>query len=219
MNTKIRLLMAIAIAHLPSNSMRCALYRCMPGYTIGQRARIGLGTLISVDRFEAADDVTIWRSTTIIGPIHVTLGAGTFIGRHNRIECGESVAGDHVTHMGYARRFITGARALINDSHLFDVMGSVQIGDGTWVAGFGSQFLTHGAGTVNRDIVIGSGSFIGSAARFAPGSGIGDNVIVAMGAVVTRRVEQNSVVVGGVPARVLRERGDEDRYRFERNWD
>ena len=153
-----------------------------------------------------------------VGPIEVHLGEGTFIGRWNRIECGEAAASPSQAHMNYARRFETGRNCLLNDSHLIDVLGLVSIGDGTWLAGFSSQFLTHGAGAMNRDIRIGRDCFLGSAVRFAPGSGVADRTIVAMGSVVTKTLTESDVVIGGVPARILKTREGEDAYRFERSW-
>lgn len=52
-------------------------------------------------------------------------------------------------------------------------------------------------------ITIGHNVWIGGNAVVNPGVTIGDNVVVASGAVVTKNVPDN-VLVGGVPARVLR---------------
>ena len=80
----------------------------------------------------------------------------------------------------------------------------------------GVQFITHDGGVwvvrnlyrqyKNVDlfgkIVIGNNVHIGSNAVIMPGVTIGDNCIVGVGAVVTKAVPDNSVVVG-VPARVI----------------
>jgi len=71
---------------------------------------------------------------------------------------------------------------------------------------------------MNRDIAIGEKCFLGTALRFAPGSGVADRVIVGMGAVVTKRLPESDVIVGGLPAKVLRVRGEADVYAFERTW-
>jgi acetyltransferase-like isoleucine patch superfamily enzyme len=67
-----------------------------------------------------------------------------------------------------------------------------------------SQFWTHGAGVIDRDIQIGRDCYLGSAVRFAPGSGIGNNVIVALGSVVTEKFDISKAMIGGVPAKVLK---------------
>ncbi len=54
-----------------------------------------------------------------------------------------------------------------------------------------------------NDIVIGSGVWLGTASTILGPCRIGDNSVVAAGALVNRDVPAN-VVVGGVPARVIR---------------
>lgn len=218
-HAKIRRILALLISHLPLGGLRRCAYGLLLGYRFGPGTRLGWQVQIAVDSFEAGANVLIRRGTTFIGPISVMLGEKAFIGRYNKIECGDGAARDNVRHMNYARRFIVGRNCLINESHLFDVLGEIRIGDGTWVAGFASQFLTHGAGTMNRDIAIGAESFLGSAVRFAPGSGVGDKVIVAMGAVVTKRITEDQVIVGGVPARVIKVRPEEDKHTFTKTWE
>lgn len=212
-----RKLLALAVAWMPANALRIAGYRLL-GCSIGTACRIGIGTVIAVDHFACGARVAIRRGNLFSGPITVTLGDDTFIGRWNRIECGDAAAAPGQAAMAYARHFETGRNCLINEGHLFDVLGRISIGDGSWVAGFASQFLTHGASAMDRDITIGRECFLGSALRFAPGSGVGDKVMVAMGAVVTERITGDDVVVGGVPARVVRAREEGDGYRFDRTW-
>jgi len=167
----------------------------------------------------AALRITLYRrGTCFIGPMSVDLADRTFIGRFNKIECGAGAADARVAHMNYTRRFQTGSNSLINEAHLFDVLGTIDIGRGSWIAGFSSQFLTHGASVMNRDICIGEDCFLGSAVRFAPGSSVADRVIVGMGAVVTGNIPDSDVIVAGLPARVIRVRDESDNYRFEKTW-
>jgi acetyltransferase-like isoleucine patch superfamily enzyme len=63
-------------------------------------------------------------------------------------------------------------------------------------------------GVRDRNIDIGADCYLGSAVRFAPGSGIGDNVLVAMGSVVSGVIPVDNALVGGVPAKVLKEKYD-----------
>lgn len=64
-------------------------------------------------------------------------------------------------------------------------------------------------------ITIGDGCWICSAATICGGVTIGENSIIAAGAVVTKDVPPNSLV-GGVPARVLRQIDENDRINV---WD
>ena len=57
---------------------------------------------------------------------------------------------------------------------------------------------------VNSSVRIGAGTWLGTGAVILPGSHIGRNVVVAAGAVV-RGAVPDYAVVGGVPARVIRE--------------
>jgi len=57
---------------------------------------------------------------------------------------------------------------------------------------------------VNSSVRIGAGTWLGTGAVILPGANIGRNVVVAAGAVV-RGAVPDYAVVGGVPARVIRE--------------
>ena len=64
----------------------------------------------------------------------------------------------------------------------------------------------------NKSIRLGSNVWLGAGAILMPGVTVGDNSIVGAGAVVTKDVEANTIVVGN-PARVLRRiTEDDDRY-------
>lgn len=58
-------------------------------------------------------------------------------------------------------------------------------------------------------VTIGNDVWIGGNVTILPGVTIGDNVVIAAGAVVTKDVPSNTVV-GGVPARVIKELPEED---------
>ncbi|KYG31776.1 sugar O-acetyltransferase [Alkalihalobacillus trypoxylicola] len=55
-----------------------------------------------------------------------------------------------------------------------------------------------------KPIVFGNNVWIGGSAIINPGVTVGDNVVIASGAVVTKDVPDN-VVVGGNPARIIKE--------------
>ena len=139
-----------------------------------------------------------------VGPMAVEIGAGASIGHRNTFSCGFWTVQDQYRHKGYARSLQIGANALIPSGHYFDLAGAFVLGEGSWIAGIGSQFWTHGVGVRDRDIRIGRDCYLASAVRFAPGSAVGDNVLVALGSVVTRKFDVNEAVLGGVPAEVLK---------------
>lgn len=66
---------------------------------------------------------------------------------------------------------------------------------------YGIEFGKQGYEDV-MPVTIGNNVWIGRRVMFMPGSAVGDNVVVAAGAVVTKKFPSN-VVVGGVPARII----------------
>lgn len=57
--------------------------------------------------------------------------------------------------------------------------------------------------TISQPIVIKKGAWIGAGATILPGVTVGENAIVAAGAVVSKDVPDNSIV-GGVPAKFIK---------------
>lgn len=117
--------------------------------------------------------------------------------------------------MHAARRVRIGNNVVINGFvHVWGA-GGVEIGDDSLIAAhtvITSQTHTVGAlksGQLYRDTIevrpirIGANVWIGSNVTILPGVEIGDNSIVAAGAVVTKSVPANTLVAG-VPARAIR---------------
>lgn len=79
----------------------------------------------------------------------------------------------------------------------------VHVDDGTYIA-FEAVILTHDMSRVlTTDTYIGKNCFIGARSIIMPGVRIGDQCIVATGAVVVHDVPPHSIV-GGNPAKILR---------------
>lgn len=62
-------------------------------------------------------------------------------------------------------------------------------------------------GVSKKGIVIGNDVWVGAGVRILDGVHIGDHSVIGAGSVVTRDIPENSVAVG-VPARVMRSRGE-----------
>jgi acetyltransferase-like isoleucine patch superfamily enzyme len=202
----LKLALAVLVSLLPFNGLRVLGYRLLFGYQISE-SRIGFGTVLVVDRF-VAEKIRLGLFNLFIGPMQVVIGEGTSIGNRNTISCGYWVLRDQYRESNYTRTLELGERVLITSSHYFDIAGTFKLGKDSWIAGIGSQFWTHGAGVHERDVWIGENCYVGSAVRFAPGARIGNDVLVAMGSVVTGALQVDKAMVGGVPAKVLKENYD-----------
>ncbi len=110
----------------------------------------------------------------------------------------------------FGRNIAVGRHVFINACCHFQDHGGVTLGDGCQI-GHDVVFATldHGLAPDERHttrpapIVLGRNVWVGSHATILRGVAIGDNAVVAAGAVVTKDVEANTIV-GGVPARKIR---------------
>jgi acetyltransferase-like isoleucine patch superfamily enzyme len=198
----IKVALALLVSILPLNALRSLGYRLL-GYRI-HASRIGFGTVIAVEE-AVITRAKVGHFNLLIGPIKVSIREGASIGNRNTFSCGYWVLKSQYKESDYTRTLQIGAEALITSGHHFDLAGRFELGDRSWIAGTGSQFWTHGVGVRDRDIQIGSDCYLGSAVRFAPGSKIGNHVLVAMGSVVSGVISIDHALVGGVPAKVLKE--------------
>ena len=198
--------LAVLIGFLPLNFLRVLGYRLLFGYRIAS-SRIGFGTIIAVDEFSITRS-KIGFFNQFIGPMKINIAEGASIGNRNTFSCGYWVLREENRTMNYLRTLEIGADTLITSGHHFDVAGKFKLGDRSWIAGIGSQFWTHGVGVLDRNIEIGSDCYLGSAVRFAPGAAIANNVLVAMGSVVSGKIDASNALIGGVPAKVLRKNYD-----------
>ncbi|MDE6471661.1 MAG: sugar O-acetyltransferase [Clostridia bacterium] len=110
----------------------------------------------------------------------------------------------------YGQNIKVGKNVFINSGCCFQDQGGIEIGDNVLI---GQQVVIA---TINHDfnpskranmypasVKIGNGVWIGAHATILSGVTIGDNAIIAAGAVVTKDVPQNAVVAG-VPAKIIK---------------
>ena len=103
-----------------------------------------------------------------------------------------------------------GERVFINEGCCFQDQGGIEIGDDCLI---GQQVVIA---TLNHDlkseyrkdmlpqkVKIGKNVWIGAHATILPGVTIGDNAVIAAGAVVNKSVAKNTVVAG-VPAKIIK---------------
>lgn len=110
----------------------------------------------------------------------------------------------------FGKNITLGKNVFINACCHFQDHGGVTLGDGCQI-GHNVVFATlnHGMAPEDRHttypapIVLGKNVWVGSNATILSGVTIGDNAIVAAGAVVTKDVAAGAIV-GGVPAKFIR---------------
>lgn len=111
----------------------------------------------------------------------------------------------------FGKNITIGKNVFFNTGCSFQDRGGVSIGNGSMLGmNVTIATLNHGLSSETRNttypspVIIGENVWIGSNATILPGVTIGNNSVVAAGAVVTKDVPEN-VVVAGVPAKVLKE--------------
>lgn len=110
----------------------------------------------------------------------------------------------------FGKNIHVGENVFINACCHFQDHGGVTLGDGCQI-GHNVVFATlnHGLEPADRGttypapIMLGRNVWVGSNATILQGVTIGDNAVVAAGAVVSRDVPANTIV-GGVPARIIK---------------
>ena len=160
----------------------------------------------------AAQGMTIGQGTGF-SKLHVTWPHQVQIGRGCRLE--------HDIYFHFDGIYQSGPSILIGDGCFlgsnceFNITNRIEIGNHCQIAS-GSRFVDHnhgmepgkligGQAQTSAPIVLGEDVWIGANAVILEGVTIGSGAVVGAGAVVTRPVAANTVV-GGVPARVIRER-------------
>jgi acetyltransferase-like isoleucine patch superfamily enzyme len=110
----------------------------------------------------------------------------------------------------FGKNILIGKNVFFNTGCSFQDRGGITIGDGTMIGmNVTIATLNHGLSLDTRNttypspVNIGENVWIGSNATILPGVTIGDNSVVAAGAVVTKDVPENTVVAG-VPAKVVK---------------
>lgn len=217
------------IALLPSFVKR-PCYRLFFGYKVGRGVRIGL-SIIDSEGCEIGDDTRIGHFNVVIGVRRLTLGDHVRIGHLNIIR-----GGDEVIFGRYAElirmneinsipdpdvvnpvdsRITIGPGSIITTGHKIDFTDRVEIGRRVIIGGRNSSLWTHNRQRT-KPISIGDFAYIGSEIRMAPGAAIPARCVVGIGSVIVGKVDGEGWLVGGVPAKPLKELSAEDLFLIER---
>lgn len=223
MKRKFRLAMLVLAAILPGPLKRC-IYRWIFGYRIGRDVRIGFA-LLDCLHLSIGDHSSISHGVLFLRCGDARIGAHVNIGPCNIFRGGESIElGDYCQLLrlnainaipdndcvnASQSIFRLGYGSVITAEHRIDFTDRVTIGRCTTIAGRNSSVWTHNR-RVGRSVLIGDFCYVGSEVRIAPGVHIGDCCIAGLGAVVTRGSVESNWLIGGVPARPIRQLRTED---------
>ena len=227
-SSKLRLSALALVAVLPGFLKR-PLYRWLFGYKIGRRVRLGL-SLIDARECEIADDVSVGHLNLVLGVGRLSVGEHARIGFLNVIRGGEEVAigrwaeilrmneinsiPDPLVVNPTDPRFHLGDGSIVTAGHKIDFTDRVSIGRRTILGGRNSSLWTHNRQRT-RPIEIGELTYVGSEIRVAPGGVIPSRCIVGIGSVITGRLEGESMLIAGVPARAVKQLSEGDRFLVE----
>lgn len=140
----------------------------------------------------------------------IVFGENVSIGKNTTIECTGSLK-------SIGKGLVVGDRVGLGTHGFLGCAGGIEIGDDTI---FGNYVSLHSEnhnyqdantpirlqGVTHKGIKIGCDCWIGAKATILDGAVIGDGCIVAAGAVVRGEIPAYSII-GGVPAKVLKQRG------------
>jgi acetyltransferase-like isoleucine patch superfamily enzyme len=174
---------------------------------IRQRSKVSLAATIKFPAFVRLGHGCIVRTGAIID----APGPGL-------LELGDKVQLNRGVYLGaFGKHFSVGARTQFNRNALVDGRGSIRIGNDVLV-GPGAQLISYQhrfeslevsinqQGLEAGEIVIEDDVWIGAGAIVLAGITIGRGSVVGAGAVVTRSCPPYSIL-GGIPARIIGERG------------
>ncbi len=227
--SKFRLATLAAIAFLPSFLKR-PFYRLFFHYRIGKRVYIGL-SIIDARECVIEDDVRIGHLNIVIGVTKLTIRDHVKIGYFNIIRGGDEVLlgrYSEIMRMNEINsipdpdvvnetdpRFLLGDGSIVTAGHKIDFTDRVEIGRRTILGGRNSSLWTHNRQRT-RPIRIGSFTYIGSEIRIAPGGGVPSKCIVGIGSVITNEFTEEEHLIGGVPAKSIKELDDDDKFLIQR---
>jgi acetyltransferase-like isoleucine patch superfamily enzyme len=168
------------------------------GCTIKNKSNINFGK-----------NVTIEKHTTIDGYASQKLkfGSGSRIGSYSVVTC--------TSHLSkYGKGLSIGSNSAIGQFAEFGAAGGIEIGNdvimGSYISFHSENHnfsdttkLIRDQGVTSKGIKLGNNIWVGAKVTFLDGSVIGNNCVIAAGAVVNG-VFPDNVVIGGVPAKILK---------------
>ena len=227
--SKFRLATLACIAFLPSFLKR-PCYRWFFGYKIGRRVRVGL-SIIDAGRCEIGDETTFGHFNVVIGVADLSIGDHVRIGHLNIIRGGDEVRIGRYSEIMRLNeinsipdpevvnpvdpKLSIGPGTIITTGHKIDFTDRVTIGRRAIIGGRNSSLWTHNRQRT-QPVSIGDFAYVGSEVRLAPGASIPERSVVGIGSVIVGKIDAAGWLIGGVPAKPIKELSAEDRFLVER---
>jgi acetyltransferase-like isoleucine patch superfamily enzyme len=222
-------ILIIFLTFIFPSSVKCFLYRHLFGYKIGKRVKIGF-SVIDAKECVIDDDVKIGHLNLFVQTKKLMIGDNARIGHLNIIRGGEEVIlgryceilrlneinaiPNPIASNPVDQRFILGNGSVIAASHKIDFSDKVEFGKCVILGGRNSSLWTHNRQSTEQ-IKIGDYAYIGSEIRIAPGGEIPAKCVVGIGSVITKKFEVENTLIAGVPAKVVKDLGEEGKFLVE----
>jgi len=207
--SKLPILFQVLIFSFPW-ALRRKLLSSILGWRIDPTARVGFSIILA--------------RTVIIG-YHSKIGHLNYVSRLDLLQLGTLSSIGHLNlvytfpssdksefsdERDRRTHLIIGEHSHLTNLHIVDCTDQVSIGRFTVIAGFRSNILTHSPNFENgaqrvSSVEIGDFCFIGTNSTLLAGTKINSKTIVAAGSIVTNDSANFCGIVGGVPAKVLKE--------------
>jgi UDP-2-acetamido-3-amino-2,3-dideoxy-glucuronate N-acetyltransferase len=197
------------------------------GVELGARVRIQdgaiLGKAVALSRQSTAqlrepeatvigDDVTVAAQAVVVAG--AAIGAGAFIGDQAHVRERARIGSGSAVGRGSAvdNDVVIGERVRIQTACYLTAFSTIEddvfIGPGVFTYN-DNTMGRHPKGVALTGAILRRASRIGGGVRILPGIEVGEEAFVATGSVVTRNVARRTLVMG-VPARRIRDIGDEE---------
>ena len=176
------------------------------------RKKVFLGAdvkILNKSNFDFGHNVTIEAHSIIDGysSRRIILGNNAKIGMYSKL-----LSTSHLA--TYGKGLIMGNNSAVGDFCHFGTPGGITIGNDVIMGSFVSfhsenhnfqdtSKLIREQGVNSKGIILGNNIWVGARVTFLDGCEVGDNSVVAAGAVVNGIFPANSVI-GGVPAKVIK---------------
>ena len=181
------------------------LGRCGRNVIFGQNVVLRHPYKISIGENVVIDDNCLLdaKGESNIG---ITIGSGVFIGRNTILSCKNgNINIEDGANVGFNCELFSASRVRIGRNTLLAAYCYVIGGDHDFAD---ARVAVLDQGRSSAGVDIGEGAWLGADAKILDGVSVGDGAIVGAGAVVREGVPAGAIV-GGVPARVIGQRGQE----------